>query len=237
MKINLDKNIINNIKSNKTIQSFMEELQNHLETCITKNNINIEKEDIPLVNPAHNENKIIAKYRDTMYIKRAQILNNYAKQSKDKGTMYYIYDKNSKMADGYNLYVCEEKYSHAVIEKSKNDLPEGAKIGSVLRHTESGFIIDEDATNEILQKINQMKSKLIEEQTKYLESKRIEGHIYEMPEKSSDRAWLYDITNENSNGIEEIEEINFPKELLQNATEGDLFIYENGKYQKYKTRI
>lgn len=51
--------------------------------------------------------------------------------------------------------------------------------------------------------------------------------------KGSDRAWLYDITNENSHGMEEIEEINFPKELLQDATEGDLFIYENGKYQKY----
>ena len=174
MRLDLVNNIVNDMRNNKLVQSFIKELQNYLESSISKNSyMNIEKEDISLVNPIHNGNKIIAKYRDKMYTERTHILNNYAKQTLDKGKMYYIYDKNSKMVDGFNLCICEEEHSHTVIEKSKDCLPEGAKIGSILRYAESGFIIDEEATKAISQEINQMKSKLIEEQTKYLDRKSV----------------------------------------------------------------
>ena len=86
---------------------------------------------------------------------------------------------------------------------------------------------------EISQEINKMKDEILNKQTNFLESKRIEGHIYEMSEKSDDRAWLYDITNGNNNVQEEVEEIEFPKELLKDGKEGDLFIYPNGEYQRY----
>lgn len=234
MKLDLVNNIVNDMKNNKLVQSFIKELQNYLESSRFQNSYtNIEKGDISLVNSIHNENKIIAKYRDKMYTERTHILNNYAKQTIDKGTMYYIYDKNSKMAEGYNLCICEEGKSHIVIEKSKEELPSGAKIGSVLRTIDDEFILDEEATKAISQEIYIMKDEILKEQIEFLESKRIEGHIYEMAENSGDRVWLYDITNESSNGIEGVEEIDFPKELLQEAVEGDLFIYENGKYQKY----
>ena len=51
-----------------------------------------------------------------------------------------------------------------------------------------------------------------------------------MSENGKDRACLFDITNNND---EEIEEIDFPQDLLKNAKEGDLFVYKNGEYQKY----
>ena len=73
-----------------------------------------------------------------------------------------------------------------------------------------------------------MKDRLLNEQLNFLESKRVEGHTYELAEIGEDRAWLYDITSES----EEIEEIDFPEKLLKDATEGDLFVYKNGKYQK-----
>ena len=234
MNLDLVNNIVKDLKNNKLVQGFIKELQNYLESSISKNSYtNIEREDIPLVNSTNNENKITANYRDKMYIKRADILNNYAKSTLDKGKMYYIYDKNSKMSDGYNLCICEEGNSHTVIEKSKADLPKGAKIGSVLRAVEDEFVLDEEATKEISQEIYIMQDELLEEQTRFLESKRIEGHIYEMSENSGNRAWLCDITNGNGDGIEEVEEIDFPKELLNDGKEGDLFIYENGRYQKY----
>lgn len=234
MKLDLVNNIVNDMKNNKMVQSFIKELQNYLESNISKNgNINIGKEDILLDNPTYNGNKITTKYRDKMYINRANILNNYAKQTLDKGKMYYIYDKNSKMAEGYNLCICEEGNSHTIIEKSKDELPRGAKIGSVLRITENKFVLDEESTKAISKEINKMKEEILDEQTNFLESKRIEGHIYEMSEKSDDRAWLYDITNGNNNVQEEVEEIEFPKELLKDGKEGDLFIYQNGEYQRY----
>ena len=209
--MNLD--LFNNVKNNKLVQSFIRELQNYLENNISKSE-NIEKEGILL--------------NDKMYIERAHILNQYAEQTLSRGKMYYIYDKNSKMADSYNLCICGEGNSHTVIEKSKYDLPEGAEIGSVLRGTENKFILDEETTVKITEEIDKMKDRLLNEQLNFLESKRIEGHTYELAEIGEDRAWLYDITSES----EDIEEIDFPEKLLKDATEGDLFVYKNGKYQK-----
>lgn len=230
MNLDLINKIVNNAKNNELIQNFIKELQNYLENNMLKvNNANIEKEDIALINPTHNGNKIISMYRDKMLIERSNILNQYAKKTADKGKMYYIYSKNSKMLDTYNLCICEESKSHTIIEESINNLPKGAEIGSVLREAENHYNIDEEATKEIAKEIYNMKSELLREQTEFLNSKRIEGHIYEVSENDGDRVWLFDITNSSNEGIEEID---FPKELLQSSKEGDLFAYINGKYTK-----
>lgn len=234
MNLDLVNNIVNDVKNNQFVQNFIKELQNYLENNLSKNNyINAEKEEILLANPIYNGNKITTKYRDKMYIERFHILNNYAKQTVEKGQMYYIYDKNSKILDGYNICICEEGRSHDIITVDKNELPNGAKIGSVLRKIGNKFDLDEEATNEIEQEIYSMKNQFLKEQTDFLESKRIEGHIYEMSENCGDRAWLYDITNKNHQGIEVVEEIDFPTELLNSGKEGDLYIFKDGEYQKY----
>lgn len=234
MNLDLVNNIVNDMKNNKFVQNFIKELQNYMEDTISKNSyINIEKGDMTLVNPTNNEDKITAMYRDKMYVERANILNNYAKQTFNKGQMYYIYDKNSQIEGGYNLCICEEGKSHTIIEANKEDLPNGARIGSVLRKQGEDYIIDKDATEEIATEIYNMKDRLVKEQTEYLESKRIEGHIYEMAENTGDRAWLADVTNKSDDAIEVVEEINFPTELLLDGKEGDLFIFKNGEYQKY----
>ena len=234
MNLELVNNLFKEMKNNKAVQDFINELESYLEKSMLKNDyINIEKEDIALLNPTHNGNKIIAKYRDKMYIERSHILNNYAKQTLEKGPMYYIYDKNSKMSDGYNICICEEEKKHDIIVMDKNELPDGAKIGSVLRKIENKFNLDEEATKEISQQIYSMKNQLLKEQTEFLKSKRVEGHIYEMSENNGDRAWLFDISNESNQEIEAVEEIDFPSELLNDGKEGDLYIFKDGEYQKY----
>ena len=231
MNLDLVNNLVNDVKNNKFVQNFIKELRNYLENSRSENSyVNSKREDIPLVNTTHNVNKIITKYRDQMLIERANILEKYAKQTLNKGEMYYIYSKNSKMTNGYNLCICEEGKSHTVVKTDRSNLPNGAKIGSVLRKSEEGYTLDEEATKEIAKEIDNMKSKLLKEQMEFLESKRIEGHIYEMSENNGDRACLFDITNGNN---EEIEEIDFPMELLKDSKEGDLFTYKNGEYQKY----
>lgn len=70
-----------------------------------------------------------------------------------------------------------------------------------------------------------MKTELLKEQTEYLKSKRMEGHIYEMSENNGDRAWLFDITSGSNEGVEEID---FDIDLLKTSKEGDLFIYKMG---------
>lgn len=217
MKLDLINGIANNTKF---VQDFIKELQDYLER----------KEDISLINPIHKGNKIITEFRDKMYIERSKILNDYAKQTIDKGQMYYIYDKNSKLEYVYNLCICEDEKSHTIIEANSNILPNGAKIGSILRKLKDSYILDNEATKDISEKIEKMKDELLEKQTEFLNSKRIEDHIYEVSENGKDRIWIFDIT---SNSDEALEEIDFPKELLQNAKVGDLLIYKNGEYKQY----
>ena len=115
MNLDIFNDLANGIKNNNEIQNFIKELNKYLENNIIKNDA---KEEIPLVNPTY-DSKIITKYRDEMLTKRADILNNYAKNTKNKGEMYYIYSKNSESENSYNICICEEDKSHVVIEKNK----------------------------------------------------------------------------------------------------------------------
>lgn len=236
MNLDLVNNLFNNLKENKFVQDFIEEMSNYLENNITNNSKvqsnnkynNLISDDLTICG-----NKIITKFRDEMLTERNNILQNYADNTKEAGEMYYIYNQSENAKDSYNLCICEPEKSHEVITKSIEELPEGIDLGSVLRKKGDNFILDAEATKAVGEEINEMLQKKIEEQNQYLESKRIEGHIYEVGEKYSDRIWLYDLNNNINDGIEGMEEIKFSKDLYETAEEGDLFIYKNGKYQKY----
>lgn len=236
MNLSLVNDLFNNLKENNFVQSFMKELSNYLENTITNSNKifntdfnfnNIHLGDLTLYGE-----KIIVKYRDKMLTERSEILQKYSESTKEKGEMYYIYDINSDDINSYNLCICDSKKSHDVITKRIKDLPNGSTLGSVLRKQDMGFVLDTEGTKYVGEEINTMIKKKIEEQHEYLDSKRIDGHTYEVGEKYSGRIWLYDLDSMTNGNMEGIEEIEFPKELYQSAKEGDLFIYQNGKYEK-----
>ncbi len=236
MNLGIVNDLFNNLKENNFVQNFMKELSNYLENTITNssnisdtnsnfNNINLD--DLTL----HGE-KVIGRYKDKMLNERSEILQRYSENTKEKGEMYYIYDVNSNDINSYNLCICEPGKSHEVITKSKQELPEGVTLGSVLRKQDMEFVLDNEGTENVGKEINTMIKEKLEEQREFLNSKRIEGHTYEVGEKYDGRIWLYDIDNVVDGGIEGIEEIEFPKDLYQDAKEGDLFIYQNGKYNE-----
>ena len=168
-----------------------------------------------------------------MFTQRSKILQDYAQDTKEKGEMFYIYDISTNEKSSYNLSYCDINRSHEVLTKSIEELPSESNLGSVLRKNGKNFIIDIEATKEVEKEINNMIKEKIEEQREYLNSKRIDGHIYEVGEKYSGRIWLYDLKNISGGGIEGIEEIEFPKDLYQTAKEGDLFVYEDGEYKRH----
>lgn len=215
----------------------MEELSNYLENNIS-NNSKIYTNDYNLNNLLSDDltlydKKIITKFRDEMLKERNSILQNYADNTKEKGEMYYIYNRNENKKNSYNLCNCKAEKSHEVITKQIEEIPEDANLGSVLRKQDDKFVLDTDATKFIEKEINMMIQEKIEEQNQYLDSRRIDGHIYEVGEKYSGRIWLYDLNNSVGEGIEGIEEIEFPIYLYENAKEGDRFVYKDGEYQMY----
>ena len=235
MNLGLINDLFNNLKENKFVQSFIKELSNYLEkNSITNTGIsevgsswnNLLSDDLEIDNK-----KIISKYKDEMLLERTNILQDYASKTKNKGEMYYIYNINTEEKNTYNLCICQPGKSHKVITKKIGDLPEGAGLGSVLRKQGEDFILNKEDTQAVESQINNMIKEKIKEQDEYLDSKRIDGNIYEADEKYSGRIWLYDLNYKASEGVEEIE---FPKNLYETAKKGDKFIYKNGEYQKYE---
>ena len=235
MNLDIVNDLFNNLKENKFVQNFIKELSNYLEEnlvnsmekTITDNTWN----NLLADNLEIDNKKIISKYRDKMLLERTNILQNYASKTKDKGEMYYIYSKGK---NEYNLCICEPSKSNKVITQKIEDLPEGTSLGSVLRKQGEDFVLEKEDTRVIRNQINNMIKEKIKEQDQYLNSKRIEGHIYEADEKYSGRIWLYDLNNKEGGSIEGIEETEFPKDLYKSAKKGDKFIYRNGEYQKYE---
>ena len=239
MSLDIVNDLFNNLKENKFVQNFIKELSNYLEKKGTNNQEISEANDnwcnLLEDNLEINNKKLTSKYKNEMLIERANILQNYAQNTKDEGEMYYIYNMNDKDKDTYNLCICDTSKSHEVITKKLEELPSDSKLGSVLRKQDENFILDKNATQTIQKQINNMIQEKIREQDQYLDSKRIEGHVYEVDEKNSGRIWLYDLNNKIGEKLDEIEEIEFPQSLYETAKKGDLFIYQKGEYQKYET--
>ncbi|MBQ2835952.1 MAG: hypothetical protein IJE68_03875 [Clostridia bacterium] len=220
MNLDLFNNLINNTKEDNVIQSFIKELGEFLE--------NTKKAPVSIVQKIQDERKLTTEYRDKFNIERNKILNSYAKKTSDKGTMYYVYSKNSKKDDIYNLCICEEGKSHEINTVKENQLPKGAGVASVLREENGKYVLDKEATEEVLEQLTQIADQLLEEQTQQLNAYRIEGHSYEVVENLGDRVFLIDIS---ANNCDCFEEIDFPEDLMEQATEGTIFKYIKGKYQ------
>lgn len=235
MNLDIVNELFNNLKESRFVKNFMEELSNYLENNInndSKNlNIDYEFQDLMAEDLTLYNKKVITKFRDEMLIERNNILQNYANKTKEKGEMYYIYGESENKNNAYNLYNCTNG-GKEIITKSIEELPAGSILGTVLRKKDNNFVLDNEDTKEIVKEIDTMIKEKIEEQNEFLQSKRIEGHVYEIGEKNSGRMWLYDQNSDNKKAIEGIEEIEIPKELYEETKEGDLIIYHNGKYHK-----
>ena len=222
MNLDFVNNLFNNLKENKLAKDFINELSDYLENNEWNNLLT---DDLTI-----NDTKIISKYKDKMLKERSNILQNYAENTIEAGEMYYIYNVSENERNSYNI--SKTAKSHKVITMHVEDLPEGAKLGSVLRKQGDKFILDANATRIVGKRIKEMIEEQIKEQNQFLSNKRIEGHTYEIEDKDNDRVWLYDLNNINDGGIEEFEETGFPKELYKMAKKGDKFLYKNGIYTK-----
>ena len=222
MNLDFVNNLFNNLKENKVAIDFMNELSDYLENNGWNNLL---ADDLTI-----NDTKIISKYKDNMLKERANILQDYAENTKEAGEMYYIYNVSENEKNSYNISKTDK--NHKILTLSIDELPKGTQLGSVLRKQGDKFILDANATRIVGKRINEMIEEQIKKQNQFLKDKRIDGHMYEVEEKDNGRIWLYDLNNIEGGGIEEFEEIEFPKDLYQMSKRGDKFLYKDGEYQK-----
>lgn len=222
MNLDFINNLFNNLKENKLAIDFMNELSDYLENNEWNNLL---ADDLTI-----NDTKIISKYKDNMLKERSNILQDYAENTKEAGEMYYIYNVSENEKNSYNISKTDKNYK--ILTLSIDELPKGTQLGSVLRKQGDKFILDANATRIVGKRINEMIEEQIKKQNQFLKDKRIDGHMYEVEEKDNGRIWLYDLNNIEGGGIEEFEEIEFPKDLYQMSKKGDKFLYKDGGYQK-----
>ena len=208
MNLDIFENLIDKVKENEFIQNFTKELEKNIENSMQKS----------MLEKFVSDNKIISEYKDKMLINRNMIL-----QELNNNEMYYIYDKKGS---DYLATICESGKSHDVIRISEKDVKSNAKIDSVLRKINDKFELDEETTNIVKIKQEEKFNEILEEQNKIMESRRIEGHIYEYVEGSKNSVWLIDNNLSNGDVFEEIQQ-----EVFKDAQEGDLFEYIDGKYK------
>ena len=213
MNLDIFENLIDKVKENEFIQNFTKELEKNIENSMQKS----------MLEKFVSDNKIISEYKDKMLINRNMIL-----QELNNNEMYYIYDKKGS---DYLATICEKGKSHEIIRIPERDVKSNVKIDSVLRKTNDKFELDEETTRLIKNKMEEMFKKILEEQNKMMESRRIDGHIYEYVEGSKNSVWLIDNNLNNGEVFEEIQQ-----EVFKDAQEGDLFEYINGEY-KIKNRL
>lgn len=222
MNLDFVNNLFNNLKENKVAIDFMNELSDYLENNGWNNLL---ADDLTI-----NDTKIISKYKDNMLKERANILQDYAENTKEAGEMYYIYNVSENEKNSYNISKTDK--NHKILTLSIDELPKGTQLGSVLRKQGDKFILDANATRIVGKRINEMIEEQIKKQNQFFKDKRIDGHMYEVEEKDNGRIWLYDLNNIEGGGIEEFEEIEFPNNLYQMSKKGDKFLYKDGGYQK-----
>ena len=208
MNLDIFENLIDKVKENEFIQNFTKELEKNIENSMQKS----------MLEKFVSDNKIISEYKDNMLINRNMIL-----QELNNNEMYYIYDKKGS---DYLATICESRKSHEVIRIPEKDVKSNIKIDSVLRKINNKFELDEETTNIVKIKQEEKFNEILEEQNKIMESRRIEGHIYEYVEGSKDSVWLIDNNLNNGDVFEERQQ-----EVFKDAQEGDIFEYINGEYK------
>lgn len=218
MNLNIFNNLINTLKKDESTQDFLNELKDSIENPL-KNNLGI-------LDKFQSENKVSIGTKNKMESKMDEILKNYAQENEYKGELLFIVEK-SKKDNTYVTYKYENQ-DDSVIKIPEEELPEEASINSVLRMENGKYILDEEGTLELENRITTMANELLDEQNKILEDYRKEGHLYEVSENINGSVFLHDITD---NPNFEVEEVNFPEELLIKATEGAIFQYIDGKYE------
>ena len=222
MNLDLINNLIKSTKENKTIQNFIKELGEFLENNI----VNSERNEEPLLQKILDGRPLTTTYRDEINIRRNDIINNYSKEHNEQGELYYVYSK--KADNTYGIVSHKNGESGTNLRIKESDMPKDARVDSVLRMQNGKFVLDKQATEELQTELAEMINDLLDEQANRLDSQRVEGHIYEFVEKAGNIVELTDLTN---NTGECFEEITFPSELAEKATQRDKFQYINGKYQ------
>ena len=224
MGLDFFNNLKENLEKNDTlskivdgVSEFIGELSEALQKGESANN--------DIVTQIANSNKLTTASENTITQIRKDVLQEYANNTKEEGTLYFVFNKVNG-EDKYRVWEYNGN-NRTKTEIEGKDLPEDAQVNSAMRMKNGKLITDKEATQEILNEINNRAKEVIERQNKQIEDYKKEGHTYLVTEDTNGRVFLWDSTEKPK---KEIEDVYFPEELKDKAKEGNTFLYKNGNY-------
>ena len=220
---------LNNLKENLSKNETLSNLADGIQDFITEvsDRLNNSNEELDIVSKITSERKSSLASENSIMKARDETLKEYAKNTMEKGDLYFVFNK-VKGTDDYRVIQMSENTDKTVTINSK-DLPTNCELNQVMRLNNGKLEVDAVGTEEVLNTIYKKADDILDRQDKKLRDYRQEGHIYTVTEDNNNRIFLWDTT---AKPDFEIEEVNFPKDLLQEAKEGSKFIYTNGNYEK-----
>lgn len=222
MNLDIFNNLIKSTKENEFVQNFIKELGDALANNLNKG----ENTQIQSVQIALDGKTLTTSSRDEINLQRSDIVNNYSIEKSKQEELYYVYSKNSD--NTYGVVMHKDGNIGNDIWVKESELPKDAGVDTVLRLGNGKYVLDKEATAEIQEELVDMINKVLKEQENKLENYRVEGHIYNFVEKTGDSVWLVDETENTGDCFEEID---FPSELSDMATQGSCFRFANGEYE------
>lgn len=199
---------------NIEVGKFIEELEKHLK-C--------KNAEMGILEQIKKENNVSLISENKIRNEQNEILKNYSKNE-----IYFISSK-SKIATNYIIFKYKNK-KRSTINLSSKELPIDARVNRVLIKNNGRYVLDKNGTEYIKNEITKIAKDILKDQKQKLQEFRKEGHLYIVEEDFNNRIFLKDL---NSKSKQVLEEVDFPKELVKQATEGSVFKYENGGYTFY----
>lgn len=219
----------NNLKENLEKSDSLSKITDSIATFIGElsevlQNVN-NKNDMDIVTQIVSNNKLSIASENKINKIRSEVVSEYANNTKEQGSLYFIFNK-VKGEESYRVWEFNEG-KKIQTEIAKSDLPQDAKVNSVLRIKDGKLITDEETSRAVTNEIKDRADKIIEQQNEKIEDYKKEGHTYVVTEDINGRVFLWDSTEKPKN---EIEDVYFPEELKNKAKEGNTFLYQNGTY-------
>ena len=223
------------LKESDFVQNFIMELSNKLQNN-TQNNLEYENKEIPIIDNILSENKLTTGNANSIRWKLGDVILEYSNENFNNNSMYFIKDNkktywlNNKENYNNDVYTVLRVENNKIeeIEINKDDIKKDIGVNDVFTIENNEYVIDNNATKEIQEKITNMSKEIIDKQNMNLEKHRKEGHFYMVSEELGNNRFLKDLTDD---AKVEFEEVSIPSDLLEKATEGAVLKFINGNYE------
>jgi len=206
--------IMENARENKEVVNFVKELSNYLEK---EENSNMSMQEI--------EEKYKLNYDSAFELKRKrnEILKEYSCEQKIEN-LYYVSYKNPDK-DIYKIIECNQKGESSSFYLSAEALPEGITVDRVISKKGNQFVINEEATKIIADRIEESAKQIANEQNAKLLGFREEDGLYQVVDFSEKGVFLQKI-----NDKKVFEEANISEDLREKIGNDAILRYKGGSY-------